>query len=194
MCYTYFCPILPTFVWGSKFDIGHCNIWLLETIFGPKIAGPNVQANSSSWISAEGQACAPAQCCPYCSSPHSGLGRGKGRAAGRPLQQQDEQKRQGFQAGEGAAGQMRWDWKQRRLAPSFILSRCTSWNIFWCCFFGAVGSCYVSSNGEIGDSLLSFSKAVFVQIVQVKMGGLVWVPAFYKRIFMWWGWCRQKQL
>merc|ERR1719239_1681713 len=32
---------------------------------------------------------------------------GKGRAAGRPLQQQDEQKRQGFQAGEGAAGQMR---------------------------------------------------------------------------------------
>ena len=26
----------------------------LETI-GPKIAGPNVEANSSSWISAEGQ-------------------------------------------------------------------------------------------------------------------------------------------
>ena len=40
-------------------------------------------------------------------------------------------------------------------------------------FWGAVGSGYVSSNGETGDSFLSLAKVVFVQIVQVKMGSLV---------------------
>ena len=88
-----------------------CCIGILDTncwSIGPKIAGPNVQANSSSsWISAEGQGLGMRSGAHTARSPHSGLGRGKGRAAARPLQQQDEQKRQGFQAGEGAAGQMR---------------------------------------------------------------------------------------
>ena len=159
----------------------------LESIVGPKIAGPLVLANSSSWISFEGQACAHAHCCPYCSSssPHSGLGRGKGRAAARPLHQQDDQKRQAFQAGEGAEGQMRWDWKKRRrLDPSFVPSR-TSWNISCCCFlggggvrlcviewwnwwfftiFGKSGFCSDSSgqNGQLGVSSCVFQKDIYV--------------------------------
>ena len=50
------------------------------SLAGPKIAGPNVEANSSSWISAEGQGLRMRGTA-HTALAHSGLGRGKGRAA-----------------------------------------------------------------------------------------------------------------